>query len=68
MSKEQTKNTLQDLETENYRTWWGENGRTSDKGATEDVHDVNSRYKVALLPLQKVMAEISNNQSLLMTP
>ena len=41
----------------------GRNGRTSDKGATEHVHEVNSYYKDALLPLQKVMAEISNNQS-----
>ena len=24
MSKNQTKNTLQDLDTENYKIWWGE--------------------------------------------
>lgn len=47
----------------------GRNGRTSNKGAAEHIHEVNSYYKVVnLLSLQKVMAEISNNQSLLMTP
>ena len=46
----------------------GRNVRTSDKGATEHIHEVDSCYEVvALLPLQKVMAEISNSQ-LLMTP